>query len=264
MREINISELKKIQLEILDVFADFCNRHQLKYWLDNGTLLGAIRHKGYIPWDDDIDTGMLREDFNKCIELFNNENERYQFVCVENNKDFCYPFAKIFDTKTLLYEPNKEGNRLSVNIDVFVYDNAPDDDQKLKLMFSWRDFWEKMDYLRLPYNIQNKGTKRLVGEIIRLVPRAFPKQYFSYKIYQNSRKYENIETKRIGNFTSLSKVVADKSVFETMIDIEFEGKSYMAPAEYDKWLRLFYGDYMKLPPIEKRVAHHQFEAYWID
>ena len=76
MREINTEELKKIQVEILDVMSQFCEKHGIQYWLDWGTLLGAIRHKGYIPWDDDVDTGMLRKDYDIFMKLFNEENDR--------------------------------------------------------------------------------------------------------------------------------------------------------------------------------------------
>ena len=264
MREISREELKEIQIGILDVFAAFCEKHGLHYWLDTGTLLGAIRHKGYIPWDDDIDVGMLREDYDKCITLFNAHQDRYQLRCIENNKDYSYPFAKILDTKTVLYEPNRKGNKIAVYIDVFVYDNAPDDEHLVQKMFRKRDFWNQMEYLRLPYNNKNTGIKKVIGDIYRIVPRMFPRWYFSHKIIQNSKKYASVPTKRVGNFTSISKVVGNIDIFADFIDVEFEGKKYKAPVGYDEWLSAFYKNYMELPPVEKRVPHHQFEAYWLE
>ena len=80
MRKVELEELRKIQISILDVVADFCEKHKINYWIDSGTLLGAIRHKGYIPWDDDIDIGMLREDYDKFKKLFNQYNDRYLYA----------------------------------------------------------------------------------------------------------------------------------------------------------------------------------------
>ena len=132
MKKITVEELKKFQLEILGVVADFCEKNNIKYWIDSGTLLGAIRHKGYIPWDDDIDVGMLREDYNKFSKIFNEKNNRYKFVCIENTPDLFVPHGKVCDTTTELYEPDETGHKTSINIDIFVYDNAPDDDKQVK------------------------------------------------------------------------------------------------------------------------------------
>ena len=141
MREITTSELKELQLSILDSVDRFCRENGIHYWLDCGTLLGAIRHNGYIPWDDDIDIGMLRPDFNRFIREFHTEGNRYTAHCVENDSNFCYPYAKVLDNNTVLYEPDQNGNKIAVNIDVFVYDNAPDDNEMLEKMFDKRDFY---------------------------------------------------------------------------------------------------------------------------
>ena len=86
MKKIDIKELRVIQIELLDFFADFCDKHGLKYWLDCGTMLGAVRHKGFIPWDDDIDLGMPREDYNKFIDLFERENINPSFMVCSSSR----------------------------------------------------------------------------------------------------------------------------------------------------------------------------------
>ena len=139
MRELTLDEIKKLQLDILDVVAEFCDKNGINYWLNCGTLIGAIRHKGYIPWDDDIDLGMLRPDYDKFMRLFNLEQQRYKAYSVENNKKFCYPFMKVVDTKTLLYEVYEGSNETFVNVDIFVYDNVVDDEKVIQKMFKVRD-----------------------------------------------------------------------------------------------------------------------------
>lgn len=263
MKRLNTEEVKKIQLEILNNVASFCEANDINYWLDTGTLLGAIRHKGYIPWDDDIDIGMLREDYDKFSELFNKSNNEYRFVCAENTKDFYVAFGKVIDTRTVLYEPDKNGSKLAVNIDIFVYDNAPDDDRLVKKMYDKRDRLTYISLFSRGSQITNYDSvvKRIVKRFIHMCLCGFSSEKCVEKLICNSKKYSNEQTKRVGNFTSSSRIACDKEVFASFIDVEFEGKNYKAPVGYDEWLSDFYGDYMQLPPVEKRVTHHQYEAY---
>lgn len=149
MREILLDELKDRQIAILDVVDAFCRENNINYWLDSGTLLGAIRHGGYIPWDDDIDIGMLRPDYDRFLAMFNKFNKQYQVSSVENDINFPYPFGKVLDTHTVLYEPNEQGVKLAINIDIFVYDNAPEDDKLVERMYRKRDFYNKIYHFLL-------------------------------------------------------------------------------------------------------------------
>lgn len=249
-------------MQILDKVSEFCEQNNIKYWIDCGTLLGAIRHKGYIPWDDDIDVGMLRPDFDRFMELFNEENDRYKFYSIENNDKFYFAYGKVLDTKTVLYEPDKSGTKLAINIDIFVYDNAPDDVKKINFMYNKRDF------LRLLHNLRTKRIAyrknfimKIVSKVANLILHMFPENFFIRKLSQNSEKYCNVQTKRVGNFMGYARMSCDKDVFDDFIYAEFENKKYKIPIGYDKWLRAFYGEYMELPPVEKRTSHHKFEAY---
>ena len=110
-----------------------------------------------------------------------------------------------------------------------------------------------------------KGTKRAIGfAILHFLTKPFPKTYFAKKMSENAQKYNGSETGQVGNFTSYDTIVCSKDVFDSFIDWEYEGKLYKVPVGYDKWLRVFYGDYMKLPPEEKRISTHHFEAYYLD
>lgn len=261
MREINADELKKIQLEILDEVDNFCAENNIKFWLDSGTLLGAIRHNGYIPWDDDIDIGMLREDFERFISLFNKTGGKYKVICNELDGECVYPYAKILDTDTVLYEPDiKNGVKLSVNIDLFVYDVTPGGDETEK-QYDRRDKYSFLNSVQ--YNLYPSKTwyKKVPKVALCVVLQLFPKGLFANKVVRNSKQYVGEELNYVGNFTSVSRVVCEKSVFDSTISWDFEGKKYPVPEGYDKWLTSFYGDYMQLPPVEKRVTHHQFKAY---
>ena len=267
MKKLDLKGLKRVQVEILDVVNEFCKKHNINYWLDCGTLIGAVRHHGYIPWDDDIDIGMLRDDYNKFMTLFNAENDRYKFNSIENNNDYLIAFGKVEDTRTALYEPNKEeGIKLCINIDVFVYDNAPDDEVKLAKMFRKRDLYLKLRFAQLYPNYYDKKSlkKRIMRFFLKGYLLFLPKNYYTKKIIKNSKRYLNCNTKRVGNFSSVSKFVGDKKIFNDFVMVKFEGKEYPAPVGYDEWLKNIYGDYMKLPPKEKQVSHHSFEAYILE
>lgn len=265
MRRVFGDELKQIQLQILDVVKAFCDQNEIDYWIDSGTLLGAIRHKGYIPWDDDIDVGMLREDYDKFMSEFNEKNERYRFVSVENTPEFYAPHGKVCDTSTVLFEPDEEGHKLSINIDIFVYDNAPDDDAAVEKMYDIRDFLRKIFAIKNQKKITDGNFVKLILKLVRRrVYRVLFWGNLMQKMVENSKKYAEKETKRVGNFTAYTRMVCDKRVFDGFVDVEFEGKMYKAPSGYDEWLRSFYGDYMELPPEEKRISHHSFVAYVAD
>ncbi len=263
MRRLTTEEVKKIQIEILDVVAAFCEENNINYWLDSGTLLGAVRHKGYIPWDDDIDIGMLRPDYDKFAELFNKSNDRYRFVDIDNTPDFYVAFGKVIDTKTVLYEPDKNGDKLAVNIDIFIYDNAPDDDNIVKKMYDRRDRLAFMSLFSRGNQIISTDTfiRRIIKKATHICFVFVSSANCVKKISENSQKYSKEKTKRVGNFTAVTRIASDKKIFSSFVDVDFEGKKYNAPVGYDEWLTDFYGDYMQLPPKEKQVTHHQYEAY---
>lgn len=256
---IDLSQLKQIQIEILDVVHAFCKKHEIRYWLDSGTLIGAVRHKGYIPWDDDIDLGMLRDDYNRFCELFNRENDRYRFHCQENDRGWCFACGKILDTSTVLCEPDEDGVWTCVNIDLFVYDNAPDDDVLVDKMYKRRDQLMWLHDVRLYSSV--KRQKNLMKKIFLYLVNLLPQGWVERKISENSRRFAEVPTRRVGNFTAVVRIAASKDIFDSFVEIEFEGKRYLAPVGYHEWLTSLYGNYMQLPPEEKRVSHHLFVAW---
>lgn len=259
MREMTRTELRNAQIGILDFVHEFCTQHSIPYWLDGGTLLGAIRHKGYIPWDDDIDIGMLRPDYEKFLAAFNGYSKKYHVVNIDNAPSYHCPFSKVVDEDTYLVEL---GHDFHVNIDIFIYDNAPDDDGIVKQMYETRDHLRYLYDSRGITNVDGDNSIKRTLKIIRnILIKYLPNSYYIQKIIQNSRKYENQNTTRVGNFLGYSRIACDKKVFDSFIDVEFEGKSYKAPVGYDMWLRSFFNNYMELPPVEKRVTTHSFKAY---
>ena len=269
MKELSRDELRETQISILDYFASICQKYNLTYWLHFGTLLGAVRHKGYIPWDDDIDVAMLREDYEKLIKVFSSiKNGRYRFSCVENDPECMYPMGKLIDESTVLYEVGEAGIKIGVYIDVFVYDNAPMDELERKKAFERLDFYGRLRKYQLPWGEAELSFKRIGALTLKKVIGLLPRQYFTRKIVRIAEKYRNEDTGYVYNITDpyyYNRTVVEKSLFTKQTEVEFEGKIFKAPADYDKLLRILYGDYMKIPSIEEQQASkHDIKAFYID
>lgn len=271
MRQINTEELKKIQLDIFDVVTKFCDEHDILCFPDGGTLLGTVRHKGFIPWDDDIDLAMLRPDYDRFMKLFNGYNTRYSFHCAENDPEYISHCGKVFDNDTICYIPNRKiGYKSCINVEIYVLDNAPDDDKALRKMRTMRYIYWALHRARyMPAFAKPNGNifRKIAAYVLRIsmnmIPVSIlPRNYFARKMVNNSRQYIAEKTKRVGNFVSLhTNAIMDRSKFENFIYAEFEGRKIKIPSGYDEWLTKLYGDYMTPPPESKRASIHHFEAF---
>ena len=134
MKEIYLEELRVIQLELLQQIADFCEKNNIKYFLAYGTLIGAIRHKGYIPWDDDIDIVMPRDDYDRFLELYNEAYPFSKVVDMYNTKHYGFAFAKVHDVRTIIYETQYAQDSFGVFVDVFPIDGIKGESQIMNVI----------------------------------------------------------------------------------------------------------------------------------
>lgn len=269
MKEITLDEIKEIQLNILKHVDSFCHENNIRYYLAGGTLLGAIRHKGFIPWDDDIDIIMPRPDYIRFIKIYMEQIEgNYKLSSIYNNKHHLYTFAKIFDNRTLKIEDGIDygnNNIDGIGIDIFPMDGLPE-----HIDISNKFFEQQRKYFRY-YSLSVSKLPKCgeLRNIIKLI--ATPLLKFIGKnriikfINERSMKY-NFKTSKyvavsvVPYYGNKERVV--KSNFIQQIKVEFEGYFFDAPFGYDEYLTNHYGDYLKLPPEEKRVSHHKYKAYW--
>lgn len=265
MKKIDIDELKCIQLEMLKAIDSFCKKNDIKYSLAFGSLLGAVRHKGYIPWDDDLDIMILRKDYMKFIKEFN--HDIYTVIEPENNADYSLPFAKVYDIRTIMNEFAETKTVYGVYIDVFPVDNTPDDPKKMDTFLKQKARLNKQHLLKI---VPLRKERSIVKNIILAIGHIL----FSYKSLHDialemnrlSSKYSSNTNCRlkgiiVPNDNRMEELLPSE-YFDSYSTLRFEDIEIMVIEKYDEYLKASYGDYMQLPPKEKQVSHHQFEAYW--
>ena len=249
-RLISVDEMKHKEKAMLKFIDRYCNENRFRYWVCGGTLLGTIRHKGFIPWDDDIDIFLPMPDFLKfTLSLKNNPEYELMGYGTDGGEDFIEPYAKLLEKKTVLVENIGTLRKVSsVWVDVFPIIGLPGDERQRHSFFNeyqeieksaWQDFY-KTD-----------------GDIA-----VFKKWFVTQKEYL--QKYDFDTAEYVGVLGTLygKRDCASKSVYDDTIRMRFEDIEVNVPIGYDEYLSNHYGsNYMDLPPIEKRVALHDIKAY---
>lgn len=266
-KEIGTEEFKKISLDILLAVHEFCQENNIKYSLACGTLIGVVRHKGFIPWDDDVDIYMVREDYNRFMEVFPDLYQgKYALSSFERKTpQWNYPFAKVHDVRTILVEEKKYPiPDMGVGIDVFPIDNAPDDDSE------WSAYEKKRKLLRNIYTIKElkwrhgrKLSKNLFVMLCNVL--LLPISYLTLAKWLDnySQKYNHMPTNYYAeNCIGRPNNRFLKTDFQDCVEMPFENRMLMVMKGYDNYLRSFYGDYMKLPPLEEQRLHYRNTVYW--
>ncbi|GHV69810.1 LPS cholinephosphotransferase [Spirochaetia bacterium] len=259
MDPVVLEKLHEVLLEIMDEFIRICKKYNLDYFFIGGTLLGAVRHKGFIPWDDDIDIGMTRDMYEKFLEVCETELDK-KYYLLSYKSDRCWlPFVKICKHNTLFREPFFTTTEdKGISIDVFPYD-------KTIKMFLFRAIQEFIlenlkNLIKVKMRIQNGERKSLI--------KRFAASLFSYRqlqswrhklmmIFNKKKRYNYITLWGEGGFR---KETFHKDVFFPTVELMFEGKYYHVPNNWHHWLSCYYGDdYMSLPPVEKRWDHEPLQ-----
>ena len=265
-RELNLKEIQAACLELLKEFDRVCREHGLRYSLAAGTLLGAVRHKGFIPWDDDVDVYMSRPDYEKFRRLVLEEHVLPDHLTIskDRGKGTYYCFTKLLDTRYIL----KCHNHIEVKhlfLDVFPVDGVPSDREEREEMYRKEKRWVIASGICQWYTMDRWWgfIAYVIGWWFYLlfnlfVPRALTVRKMN--AYALAHPYESAEKVAYHNYGFSCETVS-KEAYENPVELEFEGGNYMAMSEWDIYLRGKFGDYMQLPPERKRRSRHYMKIY---
>lgn len=261
-----MEKLKNMELDILTEFISVCQKMNLRYYILYGTLLGAVRHGGFIPWDDDIDVGMPRKDYEQFIhEGQSFFSKRYFVQSYSSDPEYILNFAKIRDSETTFIETGHKKFRINhgIYIDVFPIDFYPEG----KIRQSLYAIKSKLLHFRMRSEFFNPDEDELTKEnitkkILMAIAKLFyPSKDKALKVREDHFKSVHHSSLWMNNNGPWGRnhELMPASYYGDGIAITFEGISVNAPVRYKEWLTHMYGDYMKLPPVEKRVTHHDTE-----
>ncbi|WP_338146883.1 LicD family protein [Ligilactobacillus agilis] len=269
--EISIKETQRISLELLNVVANVCEEQHLRYALIYGTLIGAVRHQGYIPWDDDIDIMMPRPDYEKLLQYLKENIAVYPHLQVFNPDecaDYPYMITRISDNRYVIDVDNEEPYGMGVFIDVYPYDGLGNS-KKEALKFGLKgDRLSSLCYQatrrRFAIETTTSNVRKILKYPVYLYAKLRGKEVFQRKLAKLAGIKEYDESNYVGCAVWLSwgeKDIFPRKWFEETMLVNFDKYKFRIPKEYDALLRYEYGDYMKLPPKKERVGHHNYKVY---
>jgi len=250
----NLREAQLIMLDMLKVIDDICRDQNIKYWLDAGTLLGAIRHKGFIPWDDDLDIAMERSDYNKFIEIIKSyKNDRYQFKCKELDENYEHFYAKLTDKENYLVEYKGFEND-GIFVDIYPFDFYDREtrfyDKVFAQLFSQKKLGMKI------FKKYRSGNYNKLYDLIRLFRLAILQLMPLNLVYRWLYRKDATSKKYLGY--NLNSGSSERFKTETIFPLKqqnFEDMACYTPNNSHDYLTTFYGSYFELPPEKYRISH---------
>lgn len=264
MRRMSREEYRKLLVSILKRIDSICRNNNLTYYLYAGSLLGAVRHGGFIPWDDDLDIAMPRDDYNKLAEIINTDSDDLCFISYNYNDDTIYPFGKVCDTSTCMIEKNfRPVLNYGAFVDVFPLDFVSNNPLLRNLECFYYSTFNRIIAHSSRIGFDKSGS--FFRDSARTVSYYLCRHMNTFKLIsvfdRQLRSMHKQETDYIGLPWF---VVYPSRFFSDTCDVTFEGLNVMAPKDYDGVLAYAYGDYMTLPPVEQRQPKHSLDCYVLE
>ena len=253
---IDLKQMQKIEFDILRTVHTLCQENHITYYLGYGTMLGAVRHQGFIPWDDDVDIVMPRDDYRRFLQLAPQYLPEHLKLChLGNTAPYNYDFAKIQDKRTILIEDTYSylGIESGLYIDIFSLDGYPADEKKRRRHHKTVYFWQQL--LAMYFSDPHKKRSLWKRPIVFTVQHLLSQNWIAQRLDKVKSKYPTTRNAYIGYCEKPNRVIMPAAVYGTPTPCMFEGFEFNGVEQPDTYLRNLYGDYMSLPPEDQRTAH---------
>ena len=266
MEQELLRKVQLVQLEIAQEIKRVCQENGIRFWLDFGSALGAVRHGGFIPWDDDLDMGMLREDYEKFLQVASSQlDPRYVLMCWQTEERYPHQYAKVMKRGTVYRESVYHGTAFAgIFVDIFPYDRMPDDPAQRRQTGSKLAVYRAMIRAKCGYKTWRAGGAFSAKRWLKNLPFRFLSLFFNLRSLREKSdrlacRYNGCQELSIctpqGVF-AYGVEQAPRRYLEHLTQISFEGELFPVPEDYDGYLTCLYGDYMCPPPEEERVGQH--------
>lgn len=269
---LSMEEIQAVSLEILKFVADICDENQLTYSLAYGTLLGAVRHKGFIPWDDDIDIWMPRPDYEKLEKIFSERVEEFLPYKMYNRKvvkKYPYMITRICDDRYVIETENEDSCGMGIFVDIYVVDGLGNSREEADKIIKKSSRLSSMMFLSTRKYFSKGLTEGKIARLLKypiyLLAKIMGKDFWAKRIENIVSMYDWDTCSYVGCAIWGGRLIytgiAPKDYYCKLIKCQFGQYEFFIPERYDEILTKRYGDYMALPPEDKRVYHHLFKAY---
>lgn len=272
MKELSLREIQLVEFEVLKKLKELCEKLNLRYYLFYGTLLGAVRHQGFIPWDDDVDVAMPRPDYEILLDYCTKNADAlapYRLMHCRKDKKYIYPIVRLCDTRYYVDYEGAVEYGLGLFVDIYPLDGCGDTEEIAKEIHRKNDILQKLTLLsgidKYKPSIQGGFLRSCVKFAGYCYAKLLGARHFANKADKNSRKLP-FDTSPYVSCTVWFDWYHrfDKAMLDNPPSLTFEGEQFTVPGDTNRLLTDWYQDYMQLPPEEEQIGHHYYRAYLKD